>query len=73
MRPADQLECSVALVDAAIAWREPWHRAWKRVLEGEVRAQKRGGRWFLAQDDVQAIATVNAADRHAGSSAADAA
>ena len=33
-----------------------WPAAWRKVLTGDVRAEKRGGRWYCHRDDVERLA-----------------
>jgi len=41
----------IALVDFALAARLTWHAAYAKALAGEVRAERREGRWFVVEAD----------------------
>ena len=45
----------VTLVDAAARLRMSYHATWRLILVGDVRAERRGGRWLLDATDVERL------------------
>ena len=42
----------IPLADAAMRMGISWERAWRLLLRGVLRGEKRGGRWFVSETTV---------------------
>ena len=42
----------IPLADAAMRMGISWERAWRLLLRGVLRVEKRGGRWFVSETTV---------------------
>lgn len=42
----------ISLIEAAQKLEISWERAWRLVLQGKLRGEKRGGRWVVARGSV---------------------
>ncbi len=46
----------ISLSQMALRLHITWQRAWRLALEGKVRAEQRGSRWYVVEADVGRLA-----------------
>ena len=47
----------ISLIAAAVKLRIPYGIVWRYAITGEIRAERRGSRWFVAEEDLAKIAS----------------
>lgn len=60
----------VSLSDAALRLGLSWHQAWRLVLIGSLKGNKRGGRWFVESRDLTQLLADRAGPPQKGTMAA---